>query len=139
MANQHAPGRFHILDLTSGLLPTALQSISFNTVISTEVIEHLYDPRSFLNFARRILEKSDNGKLIISTPYHGYLKNLVMAISGKMDAHHTVLWDGGHIKFFSKSTLEKMLSDQGFMATAFKGAGRMPWLWKSMLMSAVTK
>jgi hypothetical protein len=37
----------------------------------------------------------------VSTPYHGYHKNLGLALSGKMDAHFTALWEGGHIKFFS--------------------------------------
>jgi len=69
----------------------------------------------------------------VSTPYHGYIKNLALAVTGKLDAHFTVLWDGGHIKFFSRSTLEQMLREQGFEVTGFAGAGRWPLLWKSML------
>ena len=41
------------------------------------------------------------GTAIVSTPYHGYWKNLAMALSGKLDAHFTALWDHGHIKFWS--------------------------------------
>jgi len=74
--------------------------------------------------------------LIVSTPYHGYLKNLALAVTGKLDAHFTALWDGGHIKFFSRSTLEQMLREEGFDVQAFVGAGRWPFLWKSMLMKA---
>lgn len=135
LANQHSPGRFFVLDVQSGKLPAELADKKFKTIISTEVIEHLYDPREFFNFARRILEQA-GGRLIVSTPYHGYLKNLALAVSGKMDAHHTVLWDGGHIKFFSRSALEQMLTEQDFKVTGFAGAGRLPWLWKSMVISA---
>jgi hypothetical protein len=44
---------------------------------------------------------SPGGVAFISTPNHGYLKTLALAVTGKMDAHFTASWDGGHIKFFS--------------------------------------
>lgn len=134
IANAEAPGRFFVLDVSSGELPAALAGKRFDVVISTEVIEHLYDPRGFIAFARRILQ--GGGEFIVSTPYHGYLKNLALAASGKLDGHFTVLWDGGHIKFFSRHTLEQMLREQGFEVTGFVGAGRLPWFWKSMLVKA---
>jgi len=59
------------------------------------VIEHLFLPRALLRFAAKVLKPS--GSLILSTPYHGYLKNLALALTGKLDKHFTVLWDGGHI------------------------------------------
>lgn len=134
IANAEAPGRFFVLDVSSGQLPTELASKRFDVVISTEVIEHLYDPRGFIAFARRILPSG--GEFILSTPYHSYLKNVALAVTGKLDAHFTVLWDGGHIKFFSRRTLEQMLREQGFEVTGFAGAGRLPWLWKSMVVKA---
>ena len=73
---------------------------------------------------------------MISTPYHGYLKNLVMAATGKMDAHFTVLWDGGHIKFWSRKTLTQLLEEFGFEVIGFKGSGRFPYIWKSMFIRA---
>lgn len=130
IANQWSPGRFFVLDVGEGRLPEPLSGIRFSTVISTEVIEHLYD------LAHRILIEGGGGELIISTPYHGYLKNLALALAGKLDAHFTVLWDGGHIKFFSRATLEKMLTEQCFAVQGFAGAGRWPLLWKSMLLKA---
>ena len=140
IANGLVPGRFFQLDVQSGQLPVELDSISFKTVISTEVIEHLYDPRGFFDFANRILTRGgqSGGKMVVSTPYHGYLKNLVLALVGKTDSHFTVLWDGGHIKFFSRSTLESMLVERGFIVERFEGAGRIPYLWKSMLVAART-
>ena len=66
----------------------------------------------------------------------GYLKNCALAISGKLDAHFTALWDGGHIKFWSRRTLTALLQEAGFQVVSFRGAGRCPWLWKSMLIAA---
>jgi len=105
----------------------------WDVVISTEVIEHLYAPRTF---ARRVHELlRPGGTLIVSTPYHGYLKNLALAAAGALDSHFTALWDGGHIKFWSFKTLSALLAERGFENFRFSGAGRLPYLWKSMVVS----
>ncbi len=106
----------------------------FDVVISVEVIEHLFYPRELTKLAGKCLKPG--GHLIITTPYHGYWKNLVLALSGKMDAHFHVLWDGGHIKFFSVKTLSELLETEGYTNLEFKFAGRFPYLWKSMLCCA---
>ena len=134
LANEIAPGRFFVMDVAAGELPGALAGRRFDAVISTEVIEHLYHPRGLIALARNCL--ADAGVLIVSTPYHGYLKNLALAVSGRLDPHFTVLWDGGHIKFFSRATLERMLQEEGFVVEEFAGAGRWPLFWKSMLVKA---
>jgi hypothetical protein len=100
------------------------------------VIEHLYDPRRFIDFTKRILLRNGGGELIISTPYHGYLKNLALAVNGNFDRHLDPLWDGGHIKFWSRKTLSHLLQERGFVVTQFTGCGRVPYLWKSMLIKA---
>lgn len=135
--NKLNPGRFFLQDLSSDDLPIELQQKNIKTIISTEVIEHLYDPRGFINFCKKILIKNAGGEIIISTPYHGYLKNLLIALTDKWDSHANPLWDGGHIKLWSKKTLTKLLEEQGFTVTDFKGCGRFPYLWKSMIIKAV--
>jgi 2-polyprenyl-6-hydroxyphenyl methylase/3-demethylubiquinone-9 3-methyltransferase len=104
---------------------------NWDVVVSTEVIEHLYSPRDFLRRAEDML--AEQGTLVLSTPYHGYLKNLALAVTGALDAHFTALWDGGHIKFWSKRTLTELLREFGYVSVEFEGAGRLPWLWKSMV------
>jgi 2-polyprenyl-3-methyl-5-hydroxy-6-metoxy-1,4-benzoquinol methylase len=136
LANSVNPNRFHVQDLSSDLLPDQLRNLKFNTVISTEVIEHLYDPRTFIAFAKNILVSSGGGDIIISTPYHGYLKNLMIALFNKWDSHADPLWDGGHIKLWSRKTLNTLLEEAGFTITDFRGCGRFPYLWKSMLIKA---
>lgn len=136
IASERAPGRFHLMNFSAGVLPRALDEVPFRTIICTEVIGHLYNPRALLDLSWRILAKHGGGKLIISTPYHGYLKNFALAVFNKWDAHHGVLWNGGIIKFFSRKTLEKMLSEHGFLVNRFSGAGRVPFFYKSMVISA---
>ena len=110
------------------------QERTFDAVVSTEVIEHLYSPHLLPRYAAGVLR--EGGHLIVTTPYHGYLKNLALAIFGKWDDHHTALWHGGHIKFWSRKTLSRVLSDNGFRVVSFFGVGRLPYLWKSMVVVA---
>ena len=70
---------------------------------------------------------------MITTPYHGYLKNLVLAITGKLDAHFTALWDYGHIKFWSIRTLKKLFSEFQFNVQRISFCGRFYPLSKSLL------
>lgn len=136
IARAKHPDRFFVQDVTQNELPEPLRNLSFNTILSTEVIEHLYAPREYLDFCKRVLLTSGGGELILSTPYHGYLKNVVLALTGQMDRHFTALWDGGHIKFWSRKTLSGMLAEKGFSRIHFTGCGRMPYMWKSMILSS---
>lgn len=126
--------RFFVQDLSSDALPLQLQNIPFDTIITTEVIEHLYNPQAFIEFCKQQLKPG--GEIIVTTPYHGYLKNLMLSIFNKWDQHLNPLWLGGHIKLWSKKTLSKVLTDVGFTVTTFKGCGRVPYLWMSMIIKA---
>jgi 2-polyprenyl-3-methyl-5-hydroxy-6-metoxy-1,4-benzoquinol methylase len=105
----------------------------WDAVVSTEVIEHLFDPRLFARRVRELLRPG--GLLVLSTPYHGYFKNMALAVTGTWDDHLTALWDGGHIKFWSYATIKQLLREFGFEDFRFYGAGRVPWLWKSMVIA----
>ena len=126
--------QFSLGDVEEDLSPDPFQAESFDVVVSTEVVEHLYRPRQLVQNAFRLLKPS--GHFIVSTPYHGWLKNVVLALSGKMDNHFTALWDGGHIKFWSRETLSALLTEKGFTDLRFVGAGRVPYIWKSMILIA---
>jgi len=93
-------------------LPYSELENSFDIVISIEVIEHLLYPKELLRAAKIVLNQ------------------------GKMDQHFTTLWDGGHIKFLSTKTMTALLQSEGYVNINFKFAGRLPYLWKSMLCSS---
>ena len=105
-------GTFHRGSVYDG--PEGIPESDFDVVVSTEVVEHLFRP----------------------TPYLGYLKNLLLALANRWDSHHAPGWDGGHVKFWSRRTLTTLLEAQGFRVLEFRGAGRFPWLWKSMVLVA---
>jgi 2-polyprenyl-6-hydroxyphenyl methylase/3-demethylubiquinone-9 3-methyltransferase len=104
---------------------------TFPLVVGLEVIEHCFYPRAYAKTFLSLIAPGGLG--FLSTPYHSYLKNLALAISGKMDAHFTALWDGGHVKFFSVNTLSRLLGEAGARDISFMRIGRVPILAKSMV------
>lgn len=126
-------GSFHLASVTDPELPSIVGS-GFAAIISVEVIEHLYSPAAFLSNCRALLDY--DGLLIITTPYHGYVKNLATAVAGRFDHHFQPGSEGGHIKFWSKGSLTKSLKRHDFRLVDFHGCGRFPFLWKSMAVKA---
>lgn len=125
----HPSGRFENLAASEGLLEL-LGEPPFDAVVSTEVVEHLYAPRPY---ARGCFEAvRPGGRFVCTTPYHGYLKNLAISVCGKWDSHADPLWDGGHIKLWSRRSLSRLLTETGFRNLQFAGVGRVPGLWMSM-------
>jgi 2-polyprenyl-3-methyl-5-hydroxy-6-metoxy-1,4-benzoquinol methylase len=125
IAKKEYPDRFFRQDLSTNQLPSEIQRLKFDTIISTDAIEYL-NPEGFIEICKYILQK--NGDLIISIPYHGSWKNLSLAILGKWDSHHDPTWHVGHIKFWSKRTLTKLLTKKNvFTVTGFKGCGQIPY------------
>lgn len=106
----------------------------YDVVVAAEVIEHLFLPRGLFERASQAL--APGGTLVITTPFHGYWKNLALALTNSFDHHWRPSWDYGHIKFFSKKTLGAMATECGFQPVQWKMVGRAPQLAKSMILKA---
>jgi 2-polyprenyl-3-methyl-5-hydroxy-6-metoxy-1,4-benzoquinol methylase len=131
-AARYPEARFECLPADAQILRN-LGTDPFDIVVSTEVIEHLYAPRLYMRGCYQALKPG--GRLICSTPYHGYLKNLLLALVGRTIAHANPLWDGGHIKLWDRRTLSQLFLETGFVDIQFRGAGRLPAMWMTMLMA----
>ena len=135
LARKSCPAaRFEALPADRDILES-LQEEPFDLVYSMEVIEHLYDPRSYMAGCYAATKRG--GRFICTTPYHGYAKNLALAVANAWDKHADPLFDGGHIKLFSRKKLNALLLESGFNPDQFRGSGRLPYLWKSMVIQAV--
>lgn len=119
---------FHLID-NEGQLPFA--DASFDVCFCTEVIEHLLDVPGFLREIHRVL--ADQGMFIITTPYHGWIKNLII-ITRNFDVHFSPTDE--HVRFFSRSSLTRALVEAGFRVESFRGIGRFWPIWKSMFVVA---
>ena len=116
----------------SDILPLDWKN-NFDGIVSLEVVEHMFDPMQLAVTSYNALAK--DGILIITTPYHGYIKNLFLSIFNKWDFHHHPNKCGGHIKFWSRKTILDLFTQNGFQFLHFNGAGRIPFLWKSMVLT----
>lgn len=134
IARQNYPaGRFEVLGADEEILIN-LGEEPFDVVVSTEVVEHLYAPREWARGCFAALKPG--GKFICTTPYHGYFKNLLISIRGGWDKHANPLWDGGHIKLWSRKTLAVLLEDAGLTNLRFAGVGRFPGFRMTMAVSS---
>ncbi len=84
-------GRFELIAADDNVLKK-LNEIPFDFVISTEVVEHVYAPRDWARGCFNALKPG--GKLICTTPYHGYLKTF-FSLVGKWNQYANPPWDGG--------------------------------------------
>jgi len=91
--------------------PLPLEDGSVDTVWAGEVIEHVTDVAPWLSEVRRVLRP--HGTLLLTTPHHGPLTLLALALSPRrFDAHFEPRSD--HVRFFSPRTLRALLEDLGF-------------------------
>jgi ubiquinone/menaquinone biosynthesis C-methylase UbiE len=88
---------FHKID-DGGKLPLPAESVDF--IFSSEVIEHIYDTDNAFSEIARVLRPG--GRLLLTTPYHGIIKNLLTVIFA-FDSHFDPT--GPHVRFFSKKSL----------------------------------
>ena len=107
----------------------------YDIVMAVEVIEHLLLPRQLFARAKEALKPG--GTMIVTTPYHGYLKNIMLAFVNKYDSHWHPLRDYGHIKFFSIATLGQIFTEEGFEVDEIVRVGRLPPLARSMMFKAI--
>lgn len=78
-------------------------------IFSSEVVEHIYDTENAFSEIARVLKA--NGKILLTTPYHGFIKNLLITFFA-FNKHFNPT--GAHIRFFTKKTLFDLLENNGF-------------------------
>jgi 2-polyprenyl-3-methyl-5-hydroxy-6-metoxy-1,4-benzoquinol methylase len=105
----------------------------FDLVTCIEVIAHCYKPMEELGRIHASLKPG--GVLIVSTPYHGYLKYLALAASGRMETYLDTAWAGAYMHHFSLASMSKLLVDAGFTDLNVVRAGRIAPLAKSMILT----
>ena len=96
-------GTFDLVVADATKLP--FKAGSFDNVAALELVEHLFDPRTFIEEAYRVL-KSD-GFLVISTPNIACLLNRFKLMFGRMPSYFGI--DSGHLHCFTYSSLFGLL------------------------------
>lgn len=126
-AREHYPeAKFDVQEIGMGTWP--VESEALDVASSFEVIEHLMDPTELIIGMRDALRVG--GYAAITTPYHGLIKNIAIALRG-FDKHYSVT--GDHIRFFSDQALRQLLESNGFKVEKLIHYGRAPFLWAGVL------
>lgn len=93
-------------DVYNGIFEELEVNEKMNAIVSFEVIEHIFDPKSFLHKAYDILEKG--GLLLMTFPnYNGFDISTLMASSDSIDHEH--------LNYFNSQSIHKLLSEIGFL------------------------
>lgn len=120
------------------------ESGTFDVVVCSEVLEHLFEPQRAAAEALRVLRPG--GRFIATVPNAAYWRDRLDALFGVWQPGGDLLgrsepWRSPHIRFFRPATLNRMLASVGFRRIDVLGLpspvfGRVPLLrngeWRGM-------
>lgn len=114
-------------------LPWRANSISVVSLLS--VLEYTIDPHQVIQDIHRVLKPG--GTFIIEVPNLAYAFERWRLLRGQLvGCAHAPGWQGGRLHHFTFATLEKLLTDQGFVIEKSAGSGFLQnvrsW-WPSLL------
>ncbi|MGA8363159.1 MAG: methyltransferase domain-containing protein [Solirubrobacteraceae bacterium] len=122
------------LRLTDADGPWPIEDASFDAVWAGETIEHVADTASWMSEVRRVLRPG--GRLLLSTPAHGRLRMLWLALSARaFETHFDPCAD--HLRFYTSAALTRLLGEFGFQEVSVRGAAGPPGARRLLLARAV--
>ncbi len=95
----------------------------FDAIYCNDVLEHLVDPYSVLGILKDKL--TDRGVVISSIPnirYHDAFKKVILQKNWDYEEHG--IFDKTHLRFFTKKSIKKMYTDQGYTIVSHEGINK---------------
>lgn len=92
---------------------------SFDFIFALDVFLHIYDTELIFNELSRVLKPK--GRLLITVPYYGFLKNIVIALIGFDEVYNP---RNGSIRFYTKKNLINEINSAGLIPITFGYFGR---------------
>lgn len=90
----------------------AILDEQFDWIIGGDIVEHLADPWDFLSGLRRVA--APGGKLLLSLPNLANASIVADLLAGRFDYVYMGLACVGHLRFFTRRSIEDMLSIAGW-------------------------
>jgi ubiquinone/menaquinone biosynthesis C-methylase UbiE len=109
----------------------AIPSGSVDRIVTSDVVEHIPDIYAAVAEMRRVLRGS--GLLVINTPNVAYIKRRIQLVAGRFPSTSQrneglgsdILFDGGHLHYFTYRSLRLLLERGGFRVTGRQAYGRL--------------
>ena len=111
-----------------------LQATGFDIAISAESSKPFSEPSMLIQHAARKLRP--DGIFILSMPYRGYWKNLLIALGEWWKPDRFAVWDGGYLHCWSKKRLTALLALNGFTLIEIISVRGLSLQWEAMILVA---
>lgn len=112
---------------------------SFNTIIIVAVLEHIFNPFHLIKECSRLLYQG--GSLMIHVPNVARLSNRIRLLMGMLPVTSDEDgWDGGHLHYFTRSSLKRLLEWGRFRVVKITSGGifaKPRRIWGSLLGSDI--
>ncbi len=106
--------RVEVANLDAVELPTLFPAASYDTIVCADVLEHIIQSPRVLAECRTLL--APGGRLLLSIPNAGYSGLVAELMAGEFRYRKEGLLDETHVRFFTRRTLMRFLSDNGWTA-----------------------
>ena len=111
--------RFVEADLDHGVPPEVGES--FDVVVAADVLEHVRSPERILEDIRSLL--APGGSLLVSVPNFGHWYPRARVALGRFDYDRRGILDKDHVRFFTRRSFERLVSDAEFRVVRRGGTG----------------
>jgi SAM-dependent methyltransferase len=117
-AEASAIARKRIDDVYTGDVRHIIEVIDehFDCIVASEIVEHVDDPWSLLDDLRRVT--SPGGRLVISIPNIANASLIGDLVRGRFDYTYIGLACAGHLRFFTRASIEDLLDIAGWRVEA---------------------
>lgn len=112
--------------LFTGMMETnpalqVLRSEDFDSVLLLDEIEHLDSPEVFVENLRRLMYRSTNTKVVVTTPNIGFIANRLMLLFGEFNYGKHGILDLSHKRLFTFKSLKRLFDQAGYQILSVKG------------------
>jgi 2-polyprenyl-3-methyl-5-hydroxy-6-metoxy-1,4-benzoquinol methylase len=93
---------------------------AIDAIVLSDVLEHIADPVQWLRTTASLPELA-NAIWIISVPNFGVWYNRLRTLAGRFDYAWSGLYDRTHLRFYTRSSIRRLLAYCGFEIVALRG------------------
>jgi 2-polyprenyl-3-methyl-5-hydroxy-6-metoxy-1,4-benzoquinol methylase len=112
---------FVAADLERGLPPEAHDGAPYDVVVAADVLEHVRQPGRLLDELRPLV--APDGVLVASVPNIAHWYPRARVAMGRFDYDSRGILDRDHVRFFTRSSLQRLVGTHGWRVEALEATG----------------